>query len=62
MIRATPSTKPSRIEEPKAPVYIDGEHALTLRGEGLVDEFKQILSDYVARTYGPGIAAGSAAG
>jgi (E)-4-hydroxy-3-methylbut-2-enyl-diphosphate synthase len=43
---------PGTFEEPKAPVYIDGEHAMTLRGEGLVEEFKQILLDYVKRTYG----------
>ncbi len=43
---------PGTFEEPKAPVYIDGEHAMTLKGEGLVDEFKGILRDYVARTYG----------
>ncbi|HSM60417.1 MAG TPA: flavodoxin-dependent (E)-4-hydroxy-3-methylbut-2-enyl-diphosphate synthase, partial [Longimicrobiales bacterium] len=28
---------PGTFEEPRAPVYIDGEHAVTLRGEGLVD-------------------------
>ena len=43
---------PGTFEEPKAPVYIDGEHAVTLKGEGLVDEFKEILRDYVRRTYG----------
>ncbi len=43
---------PGTFEEPKAPVYIDGEHAVTLKGEGLVDEFKEILLDYVRRTYG----------
>jgi len=43
---------PGTFEEPKAPVYVDGEHTVTLRGEGLVDEFKEILRDYVARTYG----------
>jgi (E)-4-hydroxy-3-methylbut-2-enyl-diphosphate synthase len=43
---------PGTFEEPKAPVYIDGEHAVTLKGEGLVDEFKGILRDYVAKTYG----------
>ncbi|GMV06168.1 MAG: 4-hydroxy-3-methylbut-2-en-1-yl diphosphate synthase (flavodoxin) 1 [Gemmatimonadota bacterium] len=43
---------PGTFEEPKAPVYIDGEHALTLKGEGLVEEFKGILMDYVRRTYG----------
>jgi (E)-4-hydroxy-3-methylbut-2-enyl-diphosphate synthase len=43
---------PGTFEEPKAPVYIDGEHAVTLKGEGLVDEFKVILNDYVVRRYG----------
>jgi (E)-4-hydroxy-3-methylbut-2-enyl-diphosphate synthase len=43
---------PGTFEEPKAPVYIDGEHATTLKGEGLVDEFKELLLDYVERTYG----------
>jgi (E)-4-hydroxy-3-methylbut-2-enyl-diphosphate synthase len=43
---------PGTFEEPKAPVYIDGEHSVTLKGEGLVDEFKDILRDYVRRTYG----------
>ena len=52
---------PGTFEEPTAPVYIDGEHAMTLRGEGLVAEFKQILLDYVQRTYGSGVAAGTAA-
>ena len=47
---------PGTFEEPKAPVYIDGEHSITLKGEGLVEEFKEILFDYVKRTYG---AAGS---
>ena len=43
---------PGTFEEPKAPVYVDGEHAVTLKGEALVDEFKSILEDYVARRYG----------
>ncbi len=45
---------PGTFEEPKAPVYIDGEHAMTLKGEGLVEEFKGILVDYVQRRYGAG--------
>ena len=45
---------PGTFEEPKAPVYVDGEHTVTLKGEGLVDEFKEILREYVARTYGAG--------
>ena len=51
---------PGTFEDPKAPVYIDGEHSTTLKGDGLVDEFKQILSDYVKRTYAPRVAAGTA--
>ena len=47
---------PGTFEEPKAPVYVDGEHSVTLKGEGLVDEFKGILEDYVARRYGSEIA------
>ncbi len=43
---------PGTFEEPKAPVYVDGEHYTTLKGEGLVDEFKEILVRYVERTYG----------
>lgn len=46
---------PGTFEEPKAPVYIDGEHSVTLKGDGLVDEFKEILRDYVERTYGSGV-------
>src|SRR5271170_5615082 len=43
---------PGTFEEPKAPVYIDGRLALTLRGDDIIPEFKQILSDYIAQRYG----------
>ena len=43
---------PGTFEEPKAPVYMDGEHFTTLRGEGLVEEFKGILDEYVRTRYG----------
>ena len=42
---------PGTFEEPKAPVYIDGELSRTLKGDGLVREFLDILEDYVARKY-----------
>jgi len=45
---------PGTFEEPKAPVYVDGEHTVTLKGDRLVDEFKDILREYVERTYGAG--------
>jgi (E)-4-hydroxy-3-methylbut-2-enyl-diphosphate synthase len=43
---------PGTFEEPKAPVYIDGHLAMTLRGDGIIPEFKQILNDYIAQRYG----------
>jgi (E)-4-hydroxy-3-methylbut-2-enyl-diphosphate synthase len=43
---------PGTFEEPKAPVYVDGEHFTTLKGEGLVDEFKVILEEYVQKRFG----------
>jgi (E)-4-hydroxy-3-methylbut-2-enyl-diphosphate synthase len=43
---------PGTFEEPKAPVYIDGRLAVTLRGEGIIPEFKQILNDYIEKRYG----------
>jgi len=44
---------PGTFEEPKAPVYVDGQHVTTLKGEGLVAEFKGILREYVERRYRP---------
>jgi (E)-4-hydroxy-3-methylbut-2-enyl-diphosphate synthase len=43
---------PGTFEEPKAPVYVDGEHFKTLKGERLVNEFKGILEEYVKQRYG----------
>ncbi|HET7728252.1 MAG TPA: flavodoxin-dependent (E)-4-hydroxy-3-methylbut-2-enyl-diphosphate synthase [Candidatus Limnocylindrales bacterium] len=47
---------PGTFEEPVAPVFVDGKLDRTLRGEGLVEEFKGILEAYVERRYpaGPG--------
>ena len=42
---------PGTFEEPKAPVYMDGALFTTLRGDGLVREFLDILEGYVARKY-----------
>ena len=39
---------PGTFEEPVAPVFIDGKLDRTLRGDGLVAEFIDILEDYVA--------------
>ncbi|MGD2121448.1 MAG: flavodoxin-dependent (E)-4-hydroxy-3-methylbut-2-enyl-diphosphate synthase [Gemmatimonadota bacterium] len=43
---------PGTFEEPKAPVYVAGQHFTTLKGEGLVEEFKEILQQYVDRKFG----------
>ena len=42
---------PGTFEEPKAPVYVDGALKTTLKGDGLVREFLEILEDYVANRY-----------
>ena len=42
---------PGTFEEPRAPVYVDGRLVTTLRGEGLVAEFLEILEAYVRRRY-----------
>jgi (E)-4-hydroxy-3-methylbut-2-enyl-diphosphate synthase len=42
---------PGTFEDPKAPVYMDGALLTTLRGDGLVKEFLDILEGYVARKY-----------
>ena len=42
---------PGTFEEPKAPVYVDGALSTTLKGDGLVKEFLDILENYVARRY-----------
>ncbi|MGV6825892.1 MAG: flavodoxin-dependent (E)-4-hydroxy-3-methylbut-2-enyl-diphosphate synthase [bacterium] len=43
---------PGTGERPAAPVYIDGEKAVTLKGDHIGDEFKQIVSQYVEKRYG----------
>lgn len=48
---------PGTGEAPAAPVYIDGEKALTLRGERIAEEFQALVENYVARTYGSTAAA-----
>jgi (E)-4-hydroxy-3-methylbut-2-enyl-diphosphate synthase len=43
---------PGTGEMPVAPVYVDGEKTVTLRGERIAEEFQQIVDDYVRATYG----------
>jgi (E)-4-hydroxy-3-methylbut-2-enyl-diphosphate synthase len=42
---------PGTGEDPVAPVYVDGQRVVTLRGENIAAEFRQLVDDYVARTY-----------
>lgn len=42
---------PGSGESPAAPVFIDGKKAMTLRGEGIADEFEKIVEDYVQTQY-----------
>jgi (E)-4-hydroxy-3-methylbut-2-enyl-diphosphate synthase len=44
---------PGTFEEPKAPVYVDGRLVVTLKGDGIVPEFLEILESYVASRYAP---------
>ena len=43
---------PGTGEAPAAPVFIDGEKAMTLRGEGIAQEFHKIVEDYIERRFG----------
>jgi (E)-4-hydroxy-3-methylbut-2-enyl-diphosphate synthase len=43
---------PGNGEEPRAPVYVDGKLAVTLRGETIAADFAKLLDEYVERRYG----------
>ena len=43
---------PGTGETPVAPVYVDGEKTVTLKGERIAEEFQAIVNDYVRATYG----------
>jgi (E)-4-hydroxy-3-methylbut-2-enyl-diphosphate synthase len=42
---------PGTGEEPAAPVFIDGDKAMTLRGPGIAEEFQGIVDQYVESHY-----------
>ena len=42
---------PGTGETPTAPVFIDGEKRMTLRGDGLAEQFQNIVEDYVSQKY-----------
>jgi (E)-4-hydroxy-3-methylbut-2-enyl-diphosphate synthase len=43
---------PGTGEKPVAPVFIDGERAVTLKGERIAEEFQGLVEQYVKRHYG----------
>ena len=42
---------PGTGEQPSAPVFIDGEKKMTLRGSSIAQEFKKVIDDYISLTY-----------
>jgi (E)-4-hydroxy-3-methylbut-2-enyl-diphosphate synthase len=42
---------PGTGERPVAPVYVDGEKTVTLKGERIAEEFHQLVEEYVERHY-----------
>ncbi|HUL95035.1 MAG TPA: flavodoxin-dependent (E)-4-hydroxy-3-methylbut-2-enyl-diphosphate synthase, partial [Usitatibacter sp.] len=45
---------PGSGEKPVAPVYVDGEKTVTLKGERIAEEFQAIVEEYVRTRYGEG--------
>jgi len=45
---------PGSGEKPVAPVFVDGEKTVTLKGERIAEEFQAIVEDYVRTRYGAG--------
>jgi (E)-4-hydroxy-3-methylbut-2-enyl-diphosphate synthase len=43
---------PGTGEKPVAPVYVDGEKTVTLKGDSIATDFRMIVDDYVQRRYG----------
>jgi (E)-4-hydroxy-3-methylbut-2-enyl-diphosphate synthase len=50
---------PGTGEAPAAPVYIDGEKRLTLRGETIAQEFQKIVENYIEKRFGRQSTAGA---
>lgn len=47
---------PGTGEAPAAPVFVDGEKTVTLRGDGIAQDFIAIIDDYVHARYGRALA------
>ena len=46
---------PGTGEHPAAPVYVDGQKTVTLKGDNIAAEFQAIVDDYVRSHYGDGV-------
>ncbi|OGA89916.1 MAG: 4-hydroxy-3-methylbut-2-en-1-yl diphosphate synthase [Burkholderiales bacterium RIFCSPLOWO2_12_FULL_65_40] len=46
---------PGTGEAPAAPVFIDGEKAMTLRGDNIAKEFHQLVQSYIEKRFGQGV-------
>ena len=42
---------PGNGERPSAPVYVDGEKVATLKGDGIAEQFKRMVDDYIESHY-----------
>ena len=45
---------PGTNEVPVAPVYVDGEKTVTLKGDRIAEEFQALVAGYVEKNYAPG--------
>jgi (E)-4-hydroxy-3-methylbut-2-enyl-diphosphate synthase len=45
---------PGSGENPVAPVYVDGQRTVTLKGDRIAEDFQGIVNEYVIARYGTG--------
>ena len=45
---------PGSGERAVAPVYVDGEKTVTLKGESIAEDFQKLVEEYVQSRYGEG--------
>ena len=46
---------PGTGEAPAAPVYIDGEKRMTLRGDAIAAEFQAVVENYIQQRFGASV-------
>ncbi|WP_257280305.1 flavodoxin-dependent (E)-4-hydroxy-3-methylbut-2-enyl-diphosphate synthase [Endozoicomonas sp. ISHI1] len=44
---------PGTGEAPSAPVFVDGQKVTTLKGDNITEEYKEMIEEYVHKTYSP---------